>query len=221
MAGANDARDENVATLHMPPMITSLLLFCGSRTGHDPAQGALATALGTLLAERGITLVYGGGGVGLMGLAARATLAAGGTVVGIIPRSLMTAEIAQAGLTEMHVVETLHERKALMHARADAIVALPGSIGTLDELFESVTWRELGIHNKPVWLLGANHYWEPLLVLLRHIATEGYAPPDLDQLFESLPDLAALSRYLPPLASLSRTGILDPRAIDTLDGAKL
>jgi uncharacterized protein (TIGR00730 family) len=179
-------------------MITSLLLFCGSRTGHDPAQSALAKALGQLLAERGVTLVYGGGGVGLMGLAARAAMAGGGKVVGIIPRALMTAEIAQAGLSEMHVVETLHERKALMHSHADAIIALPGSIGTLDELFESVTWRELGIHDKPIWLLGANAYWEPLLLLMRHIADQGYAPPDLERLFETLPDLTALAAILPP-----------------------
>jgi uncharacterized protein (TIGR00730 family) len=179
-------------------MIQSLLLFCGSRSGHDPAQAALAIALGALLADRGVTLVYGGGGVGLMGLAARAALAGGGRVVGIIPRALMTAEIAQTGLAEMHVVDTLHERKALMHIRSDAIIALPGSIGTLDELFESVTWRELGIHQKPIWLLGANGYWQPLLALMRHIAAQGFAPPDLDSLFETLPDLAALSAFLPP-----------------------
>ncbi|MBC7519785.1 MAG: TIGR00730 family Rossman fold protein [Sandarakinorhabdus sp.] len=184
-------------------MITSLLLFCGSRSGHDPAQAALATALGTLLAQRGVTLVYGGGGVGLMGLAARAALAGGGKVVGIIPQALMTAEIAQAGLSEMHVVATLHERKALMHARADAIIALPGSIGTLDELFESVTWRELGIHDKPIWLLGANDYWAPLTALMRHIADHGFAPPDLDRLCETLPDLAALSARLPPITACS------------------
>jgi uncharacterized protein (TIGR00730 family) len=184
-------------------MISSLLLFCGSRSGHDPAQAALATALGTLLAERGVTLVYGGGGVGLMGLAARAALAGGGKVVGIIPEALMTAEIAQAGLTEMHVVTTLHERKALMHARADAIIALPGSIGTLDELFESITWRELGIHDKPIWLLGANAYWAPLVALLRHLADQGFAPPDLDRLCETLPDLAALAALLPPITASS------------------
>lgn len=178
-------------------MITSLLLFCGSRPGHDPAQAALAIALGELLAARGVTLVYGGGGVGLMGLAARAALGAGGTVVGIIPRALMTAEIAQAGLSEMIVVDTLHARKALMHDRADAIIALPGSIGTLDELFESMTWRELGIHDKPIWLLGANAYWAPLLALLGHIAREGYAPPDLARLAEALPDLGALGARLP------------------------
>jgi len=179
-------------------MIRSLLLFCGSRTGHDPAQATLAIAFGRLLAERGVTLVYGGGGVGLMGLAARAALAGGGKVIGIIPQALMTAEIAQSGLTEMHVVQTLHERKAMMHARADAIIALPGSIGTLDELFESVTWRELGIHDKPIWLLGANAYWQPLLTLMRHIAVEGFAPSDLERLFETLPDLRALAAILPP-----------------------
>ncbi len=179
-------------------MIRSLLVFCGSRPGYDPAHAALAAALGTLLADRGVTLVYGGGGVGLMGIMARATLAAGGTAIGIIPRALMTAEIAQTGLTEMHVVETLHTRKALMHARADAILAIPGSIGTLDELFESITWRELGIHNKPIWLLGDNGYWAPLVALLGHLTAEGFAPPHLDRLAVLLPDLAALGAMLPP-----------------------
>ncbi len=178
-------------------MITSLLVFCGSRTGHDRAHAALAMALGTLLAERCVTLVYGGGGVGLMGIMARAALEAGGHVIGVIPRSLMTAEIAQAGLTEMYVTETLHTRKALMHQKADAILAIPGSIGTLDELFESMTWRELGIHDKPIWLIGANAYWDPLLALLRHLADAGFAPPHLDRLAVCLPDLAALAAHLP------------------------
>ena len=178
-------------------MITSLLLFCGSRSGHDPAQAELADGFGRLLAARGVTLVYGGGGVGLMGIAARAAMAAGGRVIGIIPRQLMTAEIAQAGLAEMHVVETLHQRKALMHDLADAIIALPGSIGTLDELFESVTWRELGIHDKPIWLLGANAYWQPLSVLPGPLADQGFAPPDPPRRAASLPDLAALGDRLP------------------------
>lgn len=177
-------------------MITSLLVFCGSRTGHDPAHAALAASLGTLLARRGITLVYGGGSVGLMGIMARAALEANGKVIGIIPCGLMTAEIAQAGLTEMHVTETLHARKALMHLKADAILALPGSIGTLDELFESMTWRELGIHAKPIWLLGPNAYWKPLLTLLGHLSIEGFAPPHLDQLAIYLSDLAALADHL-------------------------
>jgi uncharacterized protein (TIGR00730 family) len=178
-------------------MINSLLVFCGSRTGHDPAHAELAAALGGLLAQRDVTLVFGGGGVGLMGIMARATLTAGGRAIGIIPRSLMTAEIAQTGLTEMHVVETLHARKALMHARADAILAIPGSIGTLDELFESMTWRELGIHDKPIWLLGDNGYWQPLLALLGHLEAQGFAPPDLGRLALPLTDLAALAALLP------------------------
>ncbi len=178
-------------------MITSLLLFCGSRAGHDPAQAALAEALGTLCAARGVTLVYGGGGIGLMGIAARSAMAGGGRVIGVIPRFLMTAEIAQSGITEMHVTESLHARKALMHDLADAIIALPGGIGTLDELFESMTWRELGLHDKPIWLLGANDYWAPMLAVLRHLAGEGFAPPDLFRLAEALPDLAALAALLP------------------------
>src|SRR5690348_5293631 len=116
-------------------MIRSICLFCGSRDGVDPIYASLVENLGAFLASRGITLVYGGGGIGLMGHAARAAKAGGGRVVGVIPRFLMREEIAQAGLDELHVVETLHARKALMHDHADAILALPGGIGTLDELF--------------------------------------------------------------------------------------
>ena len=183
---------------HMAAMIGSLLLFCGSRAGHDPAHAQLADGLGRLCAEHGITLVYGGGRVGLMGVAARACKAGGGRVIGIIPRLLMTTEIAQDGLDELHVVETLHERKALMHRLSDAIIALPGSIGTLDELFESLTWRELGIHDKPIWLLGGaseagGNYWQPLTALHAHIAAAGFGPPHLERLAEPLDNLSALS----------------------------
>jgi len=177
-------------------MIRSLLLFCGSRAGHDPAHAELADGLGRLCARAGVTLVYGGGRVGLMGVAARACKAEGGRVIGIIPRLLMTTEVAQDGLDELHVVETLHERKALMHRRSDAIIALPGSIGTLDELFESLTWRELGIHDKPIWLLGGNGYWAPLEALLAHIGAAGFGPPHLARLAEPLDNLAALSEKL-------------------------
>lgn len=174
----------------------SLCLFCGSRPGGDPAHAALAEALGHMLADRGVTLVYGGGAIGIMGLAARAALAAGGRVIGVIPRFLMTDEIAQRGLSELVVVDTLHARKAEMHARADAILALPGSIGTLDELMEALTWRELGLHEKPIWLLGANDYWRPLVTLLRHIADEGFAPANLFQLVEPLAGLDELAARL-------------------------
>ena len=177
-------------------MISSLLLFCGSRAGHDPAHAALARGLGRLLAARGVTLIYGGGGIGLMGEAARAALAGGGKVIGIIPRSLMREEVAQKGLTEMHVVETLHVRKALMHDLADAVIALPGSIGTLDELFETMTWRELGVHAKPIYLLGDHGYWQPFLKLLAHLDAEGFAPPDLYSLIEPLDSLDMLASRL-------------------------
>ena len=178
------------------PTPRSLCLFCGSRPGADPAHAALAEAVGRLLAARGVTLVYGGGAIGIMGIAARACMAAGGRVIGIIPAFLMTDEIAQRGLDELVVVDTLHERKAAMHAHADAILALPGSIGTLDELLEALTWRELGLHDKPVWLLGANGYWQPFVSLLRHIAHEGFAPADLFDLFEVLEDASMLASRL-------------------------
>lgn len=176
--------------------IKSVCLFCGSREGTDPAHAALSEAFGRLLADRGVTLVYGGGGIGLMGRAARAAMAGGGRTVGIIPDFLGTAEIAQTGLTELHVVATLHARKMLMHDRADAIVALPGSIGTLDELFEAITWRELGLHSKPIWLIGPPGYWAPFMALLRHLDTQGFAPADLFDLVEELPDLDALAARL-------------------------
>ena len=177
-------------------MTLSLLLFCGSRSGSDPAHAATARDFGAWCASAGIRLVYGGGGIGLMGEAARASLAGGGEVVGIIPRLLMREEVAQVGLATMHVVETLHARKALMHELCDAVVALPGSIGTLDELFESITWRELGVHAKPIFLVGANGYWEPFMALLRHLDAQGFAPPDLFDLIESLPDVSALAARL-------------------------
>ena len=176
--------------------ITSLLLFCGSRSGHDPAHAQLARDLGTLLAARGVTLVYGGGGIGLMGEAARAAMAGGGRVIGVIPQSLMREEVAQQGLAEMHVVDTLHTRKALMHQLSDAIIALPGSIGTLDELFETITWRELGVHDKPIFLLDSTGYWQPFLALLAHLDTQGFAPPDLAGLIEPLDSLETLGQRL-------------------------
>jgi uncharacterized protein (TIGR00730 family) len=176
--------------------ITSLLLFCGSRSGHDPAHAQLARDLGTLLAARGVTLVYGGGGIGLMGEAARASMAGGGRVIGVIPQSLMREEVAQKGLAEMHVVDTLHARKALMHQLSDAIIALPGSIGTLDELFETMTWRELGVHDKPIFLLDTTGYWQPFLKLLAHLDTQGFAPPNLSGLIELLDSLETLGHRL-------------------------
>ncbi|MGI4877392.1 MAG: TIGR00730 family Rossman fold protein [Janthinobacterium lividum] len=175
--------------------LTSLCLFCGSRPGSDAAFLPLAAAFGKLCADRGLRLVYGGGAHGLMGAAPRAALAAGGEVVGILPRALMTVEIAQAGLTELVVVAGLHERKAEMFARSDAIVVLPGGIGTTDELFEVLTWRNLGLHAKPVFLLGGA-FWQPFLDLLAHIDAQGFAYPGLSDLFEPLAGIAGLAERL-------------------------
>ncbi|TRW17834.1 LOG family protein [Glacieibacterium frigidum] len=191
-------------------MPLSLLLFCGSRAGSDPAHTETAREFGAWCASEGIRLIYGGGGIGLMGEAARASLSAGGEVIGVIPRFLMREEVAQTGLTEMHVVETLHARKGLMHELCDAVVALPGSIGTLDELFEAMTWRELGLHAKPIFLVGANGYWDPFMVLLRHLDAQGFAPPDLFDLVESLPGVPDLAERL-----LGRASPATARSIET------
>jgi uncharacterized protein (TIGR00730 family) len=174
--------------------IASLCLFCGSKAGNDPIATALATDLGGLCAERGLTLVYGGGTFGLMGIAARAALAGGGRVVGVIPDVLMALEVAQPGLTELIVTASLHERKALMFARSDAIVALPGGIGTMDELFEVMTWRNLGLHTKPIFLVGGA-FWDPFLDLLGHLDRAGFAYPGLFALVEAV-DLAGLATRL-------------------------
>lgn len=175
--------------------IASLCLFCGSRAGADPGPTALAADLGTLCATRGIGLVYGGGGGGLMGTAARAALAGGGRVVGVMPRGLVEREVAQAGLTELVVTETLHARKQVMFDRSDAIVVLPGGIGTMDELFEVMTWRNLGLHAKPIFLLGGG-FWQPFLDLLGHLDRAGFAYPGLFTLVEPLPGVDALAARL-------------------------
>jgi uncharacterized protein (TIGR00730 family) len=149
-------------------------VFCGASSGRLPAYADAARAFGAEAAARGIGIVYGGGRVGLMGALADAALTAGGEVVGIIPQSLVDRELAHTGVTELHVVETLHERKALMVEKSDAFVALPGGFGTLDELLEQLTWSQLGLHAKPVGLLDVEEYWHPLIALARHATAEGF-----------------------------------------------
>ncbi|MFC7922782.1 LOG family protein [Streptomyces cinereoruber] len=160
-----------------------LAVFLASSDGHDPAYAALAAAVGTDLARRGIGLVYGGGRTGLMGVLADAALKAGGEVVGVIPRSMIEREWAHEGVTELVVCDTMHERKAIMADRADAFAALPGGLGTLEEIFEVWSWRQLGFHAKPVGLLDAGGFWTPLLAALRSISATGFlAAPTLDDL---------------------------------------
>lgn len=151
-----------------------ILVFCGSSPGRQPAYVEQAKALGELTAERGLGLVYGGASVGLMGAVADAALQAGGEVIGVIPNRLVQAEVAHAGLTDLRVVDTMHERKALMSELADAVVALPGGTGTLDELFELFTWSQLGLHRMPIGLLDVADYWQPLLAFLDHAVQERF-----------------------------------------------
>lgn len=153
-------------------MIKRVLVFCGSSPGARPEYAAAAAELGRLLARRSLGLVYGGARVGLMGAVADGALAAGGEVVGVIPRQLVEHEIAHTGLTELHEVSSMHERKALMAHLSDAVIALPGGTGTLDELFELFTWSQLGLHRMPIGLLDVMGYWQPLLAMLDHMVTE-------------------------------------------------
>ena len=151
-----------------------VLVFCGSSPGRVPEYVESARALGAELAARGLGLVYGGAQVGVMGAVADAVLAAGGEVIGVIPRMLVDREVAHKGLSDLRVVETMHERKALMESLADGVVALPGGFGTLEELFEIVTWAQLGIHAKPVGLINIAGYWDQLLAFIDHMSAERF-----------------------------------------------
>jgi len=178
-------------------------VFCGSNPGRRPAYAEAARAVGHSLARRGITLVYGGGKVGLMGVLADACLAAGGRVVGVIPKSLAEKEIAHAGLTEMHVVGTMHERKALMADRAQGFLALPGGFGTWDEFCEVFTWTQLGILRKACALLNVEGYYDSFLALADRACEDGFILPQHRDMLLSAEDseqlLDRISRYQPPL----------------------
>jgi uncharacterized protein (TIGR00730 family) len=161
----------------MNPPAFSLCVYCGSRPGADPAFARTATAVGQWIGQHGGQLVYGGGHNGLMGLLADATLAAGGRVVGIIPRALVEREWAHKGCSELHVVDTMHERKRMMAERADAFLALPGGIGTFEEFFEVWTWRQLGYHDKPVGLLNVDGYYDGLLSFMQTSVHQQFMGP--------------------------------------------
>lgn len=167
-------------------------VFTGSRPGVKPQYGEAAIALGRELARRDIGLVFGGGSVGLMGVLADGVLAAGGEVVGVIPEALALREVAHAGVTTMHVVTTMHERKALMADLSDAFVAMPGGFGTFEELFEITTWSQLGIHTKPVGLLNVDRFFDPLIALVEHAVAEGFVVPDHARLLLTKTEPAAM-----------------------------
>ncbi len=182
--------------------MSRVCVFCGSANGTREVYAEAARALARGLVRRGIGVVYGGGSVGLMGVLADAVLAAGGEVIGVIPRGLASRELAHAGLTRMHVVESMHERKALMASLSDGFVALPGGLGTLEETLEVLTWSQLGIHRKPVGLLNVARYWDELIRLLSHAAAEGFVRREYLGLllFDDTADglLDAMASWSPP-----------------------
>ena len=170
----------------------AVCVYCGSSVGADPAYLEVTQELGRTFAGAGITTVYGGAAVGLMGALADAALAAGGNVVGVIPQQLVDREIAHPELTELHVVNSMHERKALMADLSDAFVALPGGIGTLEELIEVYTWAQLGLHAKPIAVLNTLAYYEPLVAFLDHAVTQGFLPAARRESLIVAPDPEAL-----------------------------
>ncbi|MDZ4871815.1 MAG: putative cytokinin riboside 5'-monophosphate phosphoribohydrolase [Chroococcidiopsis cubana SAG 39.79] len=179
----------------------SICIFCGSSTGNRSIYQEAAQAMGEAIARRGLSLIYGGGNVGLMGMVADAALAAGGEAIGVIPKFLVDKEIAHNGLTQLHVVDSMHDRKALMTELADAFIALPGGYGTLEEFCEILTWAQLGLHQKPQGLLNVEGYYDPLLQLFDRAVTEDFLRSELRSLVlessssEDLLDL--LANYQP------------------------
>jgi len=180
----------------------AVCVFCGSHVGRNPAYEQAAVSVGTALAKAGVRLVYGGGKVGLMGAVADAVIAAGGQVAGVMPRSLFEREIAHKGLAELHVVETMHQRKTMMADLADGFIALPGGAGTLEEFFEQWTWAQLGVHGKPCGLLNVADYFAPMIAMMQRIVAEGFMG---ERYFEMLvietsiePMLKRFAAYSPP-----------------------
>lgn len=158
----------------MANLLQRVCVYCASNDGARPEYLAAARDIGTRLAQQGRALVFGGGRVGLMGAMADAALAAGGEVIGVMPHGLVEREVAHHGLTALHVVDSMHERKALLSEMSDAFITLPGGIGTLEEFFETWTWAQLGVHRKPIGLLDVAGYWGPLIELLSHVEQEGF-----------------------------------------------
>ncbi|WP_339690695.1 TIGR00730 family Rossman fold protein [Celeribacter baekdonensis] len=169
-----------------PAPLFSVCVYCGSRAGGTPSYETAATAFGRALADEGWRLVYGAGDVGLMGAVARAAQAAGAVTFGVIPTHLLPKEVGKRDLTTFVITENMHERKKVMFMNSDAIVVLPGGAGSLDEFFEVLTWKQIGLHDKPIFLLSTDGYWKPLEGLIEHIISEGFAPMSTSSYFETV-----------------------------------
>ncbi|MDE1903412.1 MAG: TIGR00730 family Rossman fold protein [Alphaproteobacteria bacterium] len=192
-------------------LIKRICVYCGAAGNVDESYRAAAIRMGSVLAENGIGLVYGGGRVGLMGLMADAALAYGGEVIGIIPGHLHEREIGHTGLTQLLVVGNMHERKQTMFEMADAFAILPGGFGTLEEALECITWRQLGLHDKPIFLIDIQEYWVPLLRLFEHVVDSGFAPRNTRSLYRVLPrveDLPDAVLKAPEPRATAKTGLV-------------
>jgi uncharacterized protein (TIGR00730 family) len=191
--------------------IKRICVYCGAAANVDESYRAAAIRMGSLLAENGFGLVYGGGRVGLMGLMADSALAYGGEVTGIIPGHLHDREVGHTGLTQLRVVGSMHERKQVMFELADAFAILPGGFGTLEEALECITWRQLGLHDKPIFLIDEQDYWVPLLRLFEHVIDSGFAPRNARSLYEVLSrveDLPDAILKAPRPKAAAKTGLV-------------
>lgn len=190
-------------------LLQSVCVYCGSGSGNNPRHAESARSLGKAFAKGGVRLIYGGGGNGLMGEVARAVMENGGNVTGIIPESLVAIEQPYADLDELIVTKDLHERKMLMFRRSDAFVALPGGIGTLEELVEQLTWVQLAHHEKPVVIVNIDDYWRPLLRLLDEMRTEGFIRPGMEPAYHLLDEVNEVVPFLRRHVTKSEAGALD------------
>ncbi len=192
-----------------PSPAFSVCVYCGSKPGHDPRFAAVAQEVGQWIGQHGGQLVYGGGRNGLMGLIADSTRAAGGRVVGVIPSALVEREWAHEGCDELHVVDTMHERKRMMIDRADAFLALPGGIGTFEELFEVWAWRQLGYHDKPIGILSSRGYYERMMAFMQEVVREGFMGDWQMDLVQVGEDAAPLLRQLVQAAGFAPPALTD------------
>lgn len=182
--------------VQLPDTLKTVCVYCGSSSHSDEIFKNTARNVGAFFAERKIRIVYGGGHVGLMGLLADAALDKGGEVIGIIPEHIRAREVQHDHLTELHVVKDMHIRKAMMAERADAFVVLPGGFGTLDETFEILTWRMLGLHNKPILLFNEKGFWDPMIALIDHLIDEGFVPAEDRKLYTVVSSLQEMEAAL-------------------------
>lgn len=200
----------------MKKKLRAVCVYCGASSGHAPVHAAAARLLGAELAQQNITLVYGGGRVGLMGIVADAAMQAGGDVIGVIPQALMDTEVGHEHISRLMVVKDMHERKALMAEYADAFIALPGGLGTLEELFETLTWAQLGLHEKPIGLLNVDGFYDGLLDFIAHQVRAGFVRPEHAKLLLNESAVSALMAQLQDFEMPEGVSWLSRKAAKTL-----